>query len=185
MVPGMKSKHILIPISYVNHISMGHFSPKFSSCTCKPLVCMSSVHRGEAAAVFKHHTAPVTSVEWHPTDSTVFASAGDDNQVSGSHPTQSHSLDTLTSVVTLISHTHTHTHITPTSITPSQVVQWDLAVEKEESGGDQTSVDVPPQLLFIHQGQQEIKELHWHPQLPGVLFSTASNGFNVFKTISV
>ena len=32
-------------------------------------------------AVFKHHTAPVTSVEWHPTDATVFASAGADDQI--------------------------------------------------------------------------------------------------------
>lgn len=32
-------------------------------------------------ATFKHHTAPVTSVEWHPTDSTVFASAGADDQI--------------------------------------------------------------------------------------------------------
>ena len=31
--------------------------------------------------VFKHHTRPVTSVEWHPTDSSVFASAGADDQV--------------------------------------------------------------------------------------------------------
>ncbi|KAI4470715.1 glutamate-rich wd repeat-containing protein 1 [Holotrichia oblita] len=32
-------------------------------------------------AIFKHHTAPVTSVEWHATDSAVFASAGEDNQI--------------------------------------------------------------------------------------------------------
>lgn len=31
--------------------------------------------------MFKHHSAPVTSVEWHPKDSTVFASAGADDQV--------------------------------------------------------------------------------------------------------
>jgi len=38
-------------------------------------------HRGDVAALFKHHSAPVTSVEWHPHDSTVFASAGADDQV--------------------------------------------------------------------------------------------------------
>lgn len=32
-------------------------------------------------AIFKHHTEPVTSVEWHPSDSAVFASSGEDNQI--------------------------------------------------------------------------------------------------------
>lgn len=126
----------------------------------------------EPVAVFKHHTSPITSLEWHPTDSTVFAASGDDNQV------------TL----------------------------WDLAVEKdrdeedddddmvkgdegEASGGsskendrddDDDIVDkLPPQLLFIHQGSSEVKELHWHPQIPGLVMSTALNGFDVFRTISV
>ena len=36
---------------------------------------------GVPVATFKHHNAPITSVEWHPTDSTVFAASGDDNQI--------------------------------------------------------------------------------------------------------
>jgi len=104
------------------------------------------LQQGKPVAMFKHHTAPITSVEWHHTDSTVFAASGADDQV------------TL----------------------------WDLAVERDTdtvTGSD--DVDVPPQLLFIHQGQQDVKELHWHRQLPGVIISTAHSGFNVFRTISV
>lgn len=107
-------------------------------------------------ATFKHHTKPITTVEWHPTDSTVLATGGADDQIA----------------------------------------LWDLAVEKDAEAAASSSNgtnadddadlgDLPPQLLFIHQGQTDIKELHWHPQIPGVILSTAHSGFNVFKTISV
>jgi ribosome assembly protein RRB1 len=63
-----------------------------------------------------------------------------------------------------------------------QVAIWDLAVERDpEEKADLDEKDVPPQLLFVHQGQQDIKEVHWHPQIPGTLFSTSATGFNVFK----
>ena len=101
-------------------------------------------------AAFTWHSAPITSIEWHPTEDSIFAASGADDQV------------TL----------------------------WDLAVEQddEETGAMDTSEggrDVPPQLLFVHQGQKDVKEVHWHPQVPGMVISTAYDGFNVFKTISV
>lgn len=113
-----------------------------------------------AIATFKHHTAPITSIEWHATDSTVFAASSDDNQI------------TL----------------------------WDLAVERDDEE-DHTAVSLsnerdneqdieqvkqlPPQLLFVHQGADEVKELHWHKQMPGLVIATALSGFDVFRTISV
>ncbi|XP_054849465.1 glutamate-rich WD repeat-containing protein 1 [Eublepharis macularius] len=103
--------------------------------------------KGLPVATFKQHTAPITSVEWHPTDSGVFAASGADHQVT----------------------------------------QWDLAVERDdaEEEKDPALAAIPPQLLFVHQGENEIKELHWHPQCPGTVITTALSGFNVFRTISV
>lgn len=95
---------------------------------------------------FKHHTAPVTSIEWHWTEPSVLASAGEDHQVA----------------------------------------LWDLAVERDDDDVvDEELNNLPPQLLFIHQGQNDIKELHWHKQMPGVMVTTAHTGFNIFKSISV
>lgn len=112
--------------------------------------CRTSAPDPTPVAAYNWHSAPITSIEWHPTEDSIFAASGADDQV------------TL----------------------------WDLAVEQddEETGAmDSTEGgrDVPPQLLFVHQGQKDVKEIHWHPQIPGTVISTAYDGFNVFKTISV
>lgn len=111
-------------------------------------------------AHFTWHSALITSIEWHPSEDSIFAASGADDQV------------TL----------------------------WDLSVEGDDdesgmkdvemSNGDhkvkgRDIKDVPPQLLFVHQGQKDVKEVHWHPQIPGAVLSTAGDGFNIFKTISV
>lgn len=68
----------------------------------------------------------------------------------------------------------------------NQLTVWDLSVEADDEAAGPAGAagglqDLPPQLLFIHQGQTDIKELHFHPQIPGVIMSTAADGFNIFK----
>lgn len=69
-----------------------------------------------------------------------------------------------------------------------QISIWDMSLEADTkaglagmTGGAGDLADLPPQLLFIHQGQTDIKEVHWHAQIPGLLLSTAATGFNLFK----
>ena len=40
----------------------------------------------------------------------------------------------------------------------SRLTMWDMSVENEEE-----EPDVPNELMFLHQGQEEIKEIAYHP----------------------
>ena len=56
---------------------------------------------------------------------------------------------------------------------------YDLSVEEDETS--KTSLpDVPPQLLFVHSGSEQFKEVHWHPQISSCLMTTALSGYSVF-----
>ncbi|KAG0481593.1 hypothetical protein HPP92_012451 [Vanilla planifolia] len=104
---------------------------------------------GSVVAHFKYHKQPVTSIEWSPHEGSTLAVSSADNQLT----------------------------------------IWDLSLEKdaEEEAEFKAKVkeqanapeDLPPQLLFVHQGQKDLKELHWHQQIPGMIISTAADGFNI------
>jgi ribosome assembly protein RRB1 len=117
--------------------------------------------------VLKFHSKPITSVEWNANDSTVFAASSEDNKLTlWDLAVEKDDKDMLTS---------------------NDPNNNEMSVDADESEKvmDEMLKDIPPQLLFIHEGQKEMKELHWHAQIPGVILSTAHSGFNVFKTISV
>lgn len=87
---------------------------------------------------------------------------------------------------------HESTVLQSTSSDNSLAV-WDLSLERDPeeevslapASNAVAPVDLPPQLLFQHMGQHDMKEAHWHSQIPGMIASTAADGFNVFKPANV
>ena len=63
----------------------------------------------------------------------------------------------------------------------NQLTLWDTV----KANRTKDDPECPSPLMFTHLGQVDIKELHWHPQLPGVIISTALNEFNIFRAICV
>uniref|UniRef100_A0A1A9WWK2 Glutamate-rich WD repeat-containing protein 1 n=1 Tax=Glossina brevipalpis TaxID=37001 RepID=A0A1A9WWK2_9MUSC len=144
------------------------------------------------------HESDINVISWNKSEPFI-ASGGDDGFL---HIWDLRQFQSKKPVATFKHHTD---HITTVEWNPKdttvlasggdddQIALWDLAVEKDnehesllvQSQDHNELENLPPQLLFIHQGQKEIKELHWHPQLPGVILSTAHSGFNIFRTISV
>ncbi|XP_015110491.1 glutamate-rich WD repeat-containing protein 1 [Diachasma alloeum] len=140
------------------------------------------------------HSADVNVISWNKREPRFLVSGGDDGAVK-IWDLRQFGAGTNTAIATFKQHTAPVTTVEwhPDEATvfasggaDDQIAQWDLSVEVDQEGeADKELADLPPQLLFIHQGQSDVKELHWHPQCPGVLISTAHSGFNVFRTISV
>uniref|UniRef100_A0A915K635 Glutamate-rich WD repeat-containing protein 1 n=1 Tax=Romanomermis culicivorax TaxID=13658 RepID=A0A915K635_ROMCU len=114
------------------------------------------IQNGHPVANFKHHTKAITSVHWYKHDSTVFAAAGADNQVT----------------------------IWDLAVEPDDEMEVEQKESEPSSSEKDSGEKVPPQLMFLHAGQEEIKEVRWHPQLCGTAISTALDGFNVFRPVN-
>ena len=58
---------------------------------------------------------------------------------------------------------------------------WDFSVEVDESEQAPSGDDIPPQLMFLHQGQNNLKELRFHPYYREMLVTTAEDSYNIFR----
>ncbi|XP_014248256.1 glutamate-rich WD repeat-containing protein 1 [Cimex lectularius] len=141
-------------------------------------------------AVNDAHTSDVNVISWNKKEPLIL-SGGDDGYI---HVWDLRNFKSQSTVASLKHHKDSITTVEWMPLEGSifasggeddQITIWDLAVERDEAVKEEDVKDLPPQLLFIHQGQKEIKELHWHKQIPGMIISTSNTGFNFFKTISV
>lgn len=169
----------------------------FASASVDKTIAIWDTRLGKSAATsFKAHDADVNVISWNRLASCMLASGSDDGSFS------IRDLRMLKDGNAVVAHFTYHKHpITSIQWSPHeqstlavtsadhQLTIWDLTLEKdtEEEAEfkaqteDQVNApeDLPPQLLFVHQGQKDLKELHWHAQIPGMIISTASDGFNI------
>ncbi|KAB1209317.1 Glutamate-rich WD repeat-containing protein 1 [Morella rubra] len=172
----------------------------FASCSVDGTIAIWDTRLGKsAAASFKAHNADVNVISWNRLASCMLASGSDDGTFS------IRDLRLLKEGDSVVAHFEYHKHpITSIEWSPheastlavsssdNQLTIWDLSLEKDEEEEaefraktkEQVNApeDLPPQLLF---GQKDLKEIHWHAQIPGMIVSTAADGFNILMPSNV
>ncbi len=58
----------------------------------------------------------------------------------------------------------------------NRLSMWDMSVENEEE-----DPEIPNELMFLHQGQSEIKEIKFHPVYFEMTVSSSIDSINLFK----
>lgn len=135
----------------------------------------------EFASQAAAHEADVNVISWNRVAQHLIASGGDDgifrvwdlNKLS--EPL--YSFEWHQAPITSIEWSPEDAGVLAVASADNSVTLWDVTLTKDP---EETN-EYPPQLLFMHQGQTDIKEVHWHKQIPDLIVSTAADGFNVWK----
>jgi len=128
----------------------------------------------EPLKAFKYHSGPITSVRFSPNEPTVFASLSSDGLAAiwdydiegpadpdgaGAEGTGTEGAD-------------------PAEVVESAPSRYPEATRKALGA-------LPPELVFLHMGLEDPKELAFHPQIPGCIAVTDLSGLQLFKPINV
>jgi len=187
--------------SHTNSVEDIKWSPNeknvMASCSCDKTLKIWDVRAEPSKACMltqgNAHTSDINVIDWNVNDPFIL-SGGDDGIVK---VWDLRNFGGLSDPVAVFKHhsgaiTSVEWHKDDSTVFASsgedhQVALWDLALERDAEAGEEDPKlkDLPPQLLFIHQGLKDIKEIHWHSKIPGLLMATSHTGFDVFRTISV
>jgi len=62
---------------------------------------------------------------------------------------------------------------------------YDFSLERDEGARGKGAVvdqkDIPDSLYFLHCGQTDVKEVHWHRQIQHLCLATSADGISVFS----
>ena len=147
--------------------------------------------RDKSAAFIAAHRTDVNVCAWNALRQHLLATGSDDGSFkvwdlrSFKSHTPAATFTYHTQPITSIEWHPTEDSILACSSEDHSLTVWDLSLETDTdelqrySTGPQLDDDTPPQLFFAHAGQLHIKELHFHPQIPGLIVDTAQDGLNL------
>ena len=133
------------------------------------------------------HNSDVNVISWNTIRNHLFASGGDDNTF------KVWDLRFLTDppITEIKWHTGPINSIMWDPFDESQLAVcsednrlsvWDFSVEPDEKKlFDNFNNEIPQQLVFLHQGQINLKDVKFHPVFKNMLISSAENGLNLFR----
>lgn len=180
-------------------------SDVFASCSVDKSIRIwdAREYRRPALGIGAAHDTDVNVISWNRNETHLLASGGDDGviKVWDLRSLQRDAVNKDTSPaaefalhqqpITSIQWHPVDASMLCASSEDGSVSIWDLAVERdaEEEIREGVVIDgaeeLPPQLLFIHMGQTNVKEAHWHPACPSLIVSTAEDGLNIFQPSNI
>ncbi len=144
----------------------------------------------DSQITFAAHEGDVNVIAWNPACTYLLASGGDDGAFKVWDLRYLKRGGAITNVkwhtapITSIQFQPREESVLAVASADNKLTIWDFAVEKDEEAKikDPTAdKDIPQQLMFLHQGQDDIKELRFHPYYECMIASTASDGVNLFR----
>lgn len=175
----------------------------FASCSTDGTIRIWDTRHAKrkASLTWQAHDCDVNVIAWNESEPISLASGGDDGSIKfwdlsvaqkDAERAAVGRFDFHTKAITSIEWQPNETTTLAASSEDNTITIWDVAlevdpeeVEKEKTGADVVDYEVPPQLLFHHAGQNHIKEVHFHRQIPNLLMSTAYDGMDIFRPINL
>ncbi len=144
---------------------------------------------------FRAHDCDVNVISWNTTSKFLLASGDDkgefriwDLRMLNPSTQDQKNFDSITRIrwhtqaITSLQFEPGEDSVLAVSSEDNKLTIWDFSVEVDESAQQQSAdEEIPPQLMFLHQGQANIKELRFHPYYREMLLTTAEDSYNIFR----
>lgn len=177
----------------------------FCSCSADQSIRVwdTREYRRPAVGIVKAYDTDVNVISWNRLETHLLASGGDDGvikvwdlrslkrEMGNETALPAAEFAQHQKAITAVQWHPTDASMLCASSEDGSVTVWDLAVERdaEEEIREGDVIDgaeeFPPQLLFIHMGQKNVKDAQWHPACPSLIVSTAEDGLNVFQPSNI